>query len=94
LPIETFHAKLIFADDTLAYVGSANLLNSSEGLSLETGAGFAVSLRAGSIRHPSTCRRFRCRCSIGARKNDTGSDAWAMAKAQFAILFEGRFRLA
>jgi hypothetical protein len=37
LPIETFHAKLIVADDTLAYVGSANLLNSSEGLSLETG---------------------------------------------------------
>jgi hypothetical protein len=31
LPIETFHAKLIIADDTLAYVGSANLLNSSEG---------------------------------------------------------------
>jgi PLD-like domain len=37
LPIETFHAKLIVADDTLAYVGSANLLNSSQGLSLETG---------------------------------------------------------
>src|SRR6266568_1934143 len=37
LPIETFHAKLIVADDTLAYVGSANLLTSSEGLSLETG---------------------------------------------------------
>jgi phosphatidylserine/phosphatidylglycerophosphate/cardiolipin synthase-like enzyme len=37
LPIETFHAKLIVADDALAYVGSANLLNSSEGLSLETG---------------------------------------------------------
>jgi hypothetical protein len=37
LPIETFHAKLVLADDTLAYVGSANLLNSSEGLSLETG---------------------------------------------------------
>jgi hypothetical protein len=37
LPIETFHAKLALADDTLAYVGSANLLNSSEGLSLETG---------------------------------------------------------
>jgi phosphatidylserine/phosphatidylglycerophosphate/cardiolipin synthase-like enzyme len=37
LPIETFHAKLIVADDTLAYVGSANLLNSSEALSLETG---------------------------------------------------------
>jgi hypothetical protein len=37
VPIETFHAKLIVADDALAYVGSANLLNSSEGLSLETG---------------------------------------------------------
>ena len=37
LPIETFHAKLLVADDTLAYVGSANLLSSSEGVSLETG---------------------------------------------------------
>ena len=37
LPIETFHAKLIVADDTLAYVGSANLLSSSEKLSLEAG---------------------------------------------------------
>jgi hypothetical protein len=37
LPIETFHAKLIVADNTLAYVGSANLLSSSEGVSLETG---------------------------------------------------------
>lgn len=37
LPIETLHAKLIVADDTLAYVGSANFLSSSEGLSLETG---------------------------------------------------------
>jgi phosphatidylserine/phosphatidylglycerophosphate/cardiolipin synthase-like enzyme len=37
LPIETFHAKLVVADDKLAYVGSANLLNSSEGLSLEAG---------------------------------------------------------
>jgi hypothetical protein len=37
LPIETFHAKLMVADDTLAYVGSANLLSSSEGLCLETG---------------------------------------------------------
>jgi phosphatidylserine/phosphatidylglycerophosphate/cardiolipin synthase-like enzyme len=37
LPIETFHAKLIVADDTLAYVGPANLLNSSERISLETG---------------------------------------------------------
>jgi len=37
LPIETFHAKLVVADETLAYVGSANLLSSSEGLCLETG---------------------------------------------------------
>lgn len=37
LPIETFHAKLVVADETLAYVGSANLLSSSEGVSLETG---------------------------------------------------------
>jgi len=37
LPIETFHAKLLVADDKLAYVGSANLLSSSEGLCLETG---------------------------------------------------------
>jgi hypothetical protein len=37
LPIETFHAKLIVADDVLAYVGSANLLSSSEDLCLETG---------------------------------------------------------
>ncbi|SJZ30928.1 PLD-like domain-containing protein [Enhydrobacter aerosaccus] len=37
LPIETFHAKLVVADESLAYVGSANLLSSSEGVSLETG---------------------------------------------------------
>lgn len=37
VPIETFHAKIIVADDVLAYVGSANFLNSSEGLSLEAG---------------------------------------------------------
>jgi phosphatidylserine/phosphatidylglycerophosphate/cardiolipin synthase-like enzyme len=37
LPIETFHAKLLLADESLAYVGSANLLNASEELSLETG---------------------------------------------------------
>lgn len=37
LPIETFHAKLLLADEALAYVGSANLLSSSEELSLETG---------------------------------------------------------
>src|ERR1039458_7160347 len=35
--LRPFHAKLIVADYTLAYVGSANLLYSSEGLSLETG---------------------------------------------------------
>lgn len=37
VPIETFHAKLIVADDVLAYIGSANMLHSSEELSLETG---------------------------------------------------------
>ena len=37
LPIETFHCKIIVADDTLAYVGFANLLGSSEAVSLETG---------------------------------------------------------
>lgn len=37
LPIETFHAKLVVADDALAYVSSANLLSSSQGVSLETG---------------------------------------------------------
>ncbi len=37
LPIETFHAKLVVADERLAYVGSANLLSSSESVSLETG---------------------------------------------------------
>lgn len=37
LPIETFHAKVVVADDRLAYVGSANFLFSSEGVSLETG---------------------------------------------------------
>jgi hypothetical protein len=37
VPIETFHAKIVVADDSLAYVGSANLLSSSEGLSLEAG---------------------------------------------------------
>jgi phosphatidylserine/phosphatidylglycerophosphate/cardiolipin synthase-like enzyme len=37
LPIETFHAKLVVADASRAYVGSANLLSSSENLSLETG---------------------------------------------------------
>jgi phosphatidylserine/phosphatidylglycerophosphate/cardiolipin synthase-like enzyme len=37
LPIETFHAKLVVADEAVAYVGSANLLSSSEGLCPETG---------------------------------------------------------
>jgi hypothetical protein len=37
LAIETFHSKIVAADATLAYVGSANLLWSSEGVSLETG---------------------------------------------------------
>ncbi|MHC2435291.1 hypothetical protein ACVMB0_002666 [Bradyrhizobium sp. USDA 4451] len=37
VPVETFHAKIVLADDGLAYVGSANLLSSSEGLSLEAG---------------------------------------------------------
>lgn len=40
LPIETFHAKIILADDRLAYVGSANILGSGVGTSLE--AGFLV----------------------------------------------------
>lgn len=37
LPIETFHAKIVMADDRLAYVGSANILGSGEGTSLEAG---------------------------------------------------------
>jgi hypothetical protein len=37
LPIETFHAKIILADRSLAYVGSANLLGSGDGTSLEAG---------------------------------------------------------
>ena len=37
LPIETFHAKVVLADDRLAYVGSANMLGSGDGTSLETG---------------------------------------------------------
>jgi hypothetical protein len=37
LPIETFHAKIVLADEELAYVGSANLLGSSDGASLEAG---------------------------------------------------------
>jgi hypothetical protein len=37
LPIETFHAKIVLADNQLAYVGSANLLGSGNGVSLEAG---------------------------------------------------------
>jgi len=37
LPLETFHAKIVLADDRLAYVGSANILGSGDGTSLETG---------------------------------------------------------
>jgi phosphatidylserine/phosphatidylglycerophosphate/cardiolipin synthase-like enzyme len=37
LPIETFHAKIVVADDTVAYVGSANVLGSGDGTSLEAG---------------------------------------------------------
>jgi hypothetical protein len=37
LPFETFHAKIVLADDGPAYVGSANFLGSSETLTLETG---------------------------------------------------------
>lgn len=37
LPLETFHAKIVLADERLAYVGSANLLGSGDGTSLEVG---------------------------------------------------------
>lgn len=37
LPIETFHAKIVLADDRLAYVGSANMLGLGHGTSLEAG---------------------------------------------------------
>jgi hypothetical protein len=37
LPFETFHAKIVLADDGPTYVGSANFLGSSEALTLETG---------------------------------------------------------
>lgn len=37
LPMETFHAKIVLADDKLAYVGSANMLGSGDGTSLEAG---------------------------------------------------------
>jgi hypothetical protein len=46
LPMETFHAKIILADDSLAYVGSANFLGSGSGTSLE--AGVLVDGRAAS----------------------------------------------
>ena len=36
-PMETFHAKIVLADDCLAYVGSANLLGSGNGTSMEVG---------------------------------------------------------
>lgn len=37
LPIETFHAKIVLADASVAYVGSANMLHSSRELALECG---------------------------------------------------------
>lgn len=37
LPLETFHAKIVLADQRLAYVGSAKLLGSGDGTSLEAG---------------------------------------------------------
>lgn len=37
LPVETFHAKVLLADESLAYLGSANFLSSSESVTLETG---------------------------------------------------------
>jgi phosphatidylserine/phosphatidylglycerophosphate/cardiolipin synthase-like enzyme len=37
LPIETFHAKIVMADSSAAYVGSANMLQSSLELALECG---------------------------------------------------------
>lgn len=46
LPYETFHAKIVLADDSPAYVGSANFLGSSETLTLETGV--LIHGRAGS----------------------------------------------
>lgn len=36
-PIETFHAKIVMADASVAYVGSANLLESSMEVALECG---------------------------------------------------------
>jgi phosphatidylserine/phosphatidylglycerophosphate/cardiolipin synthase-like enzyme len=37
LAVETFHAKLVLADEQLAYVGSANILGLGDGASLEAG---------------------------------------------------------
>jgi len=37
LPIETFHAKIVLADASVAYVGSANMLHSSQEVALECG---------------------------------------------------------
>jgi phosphatidylserine/phosphatidylglycerophosphate/cardiolipin synthase-like enzyme len=37
LSIETFHAKIVMADASMAYVGSANLLESSYEFTLECG---------------------------------------------------------
>lgn len=37
LPIETFHAKIVLADASVAYVGSANMLQSSLEVALECG---------------------------------------------------------
>lgn len=37
LAVETFHAKIFLADERLAYVGSANILGSGDGTSLEAG---------------------------------------------------------
>jgi phosphatidylserine/phosphatidylglycerophosphate/cardiolipin synthase-like enzyme len=37
LPFETFHAKIVLADGSAAYVGSANLLHSSYEVALECG---------------------------------------------------------
>ena len=37
LPLETFHAKIVLADNCLGYVGSANFIGSGDGTSLEAG---------------------------------------------------------
>jgi phosphatidylserine/phosphatidylglycerophosphate/cardiolipin synthase-like enzyme len=36
-PIETFHAKIVMSDGSAAYVGSANLMESSQEIALECG---------------------------------------------------------